>query len=363
MSDAQERTEDATPKRMKEVRSKGQLSSSKDLVSWLAVGAGAIMLPGVVSSTQAVVADAVFGFRDIIANPEPAKAVTALTTGLGTIIPALTPMFIAVMITIIAGTAVQGGLHIAKLRAHTEQFNPVTGLKRVFGFQALWEGAKAVLKTAVVAGVLIAVLQGMMPLLMVAGGLPVSTLVGETTAGITALAQSAVIAGLVIAVADVFVVMRRNRKSTRMTKKEVSDEHKNSEGDPMIRAMRRSRQLQMGRNRMLAAITGADVVLLNPTHIAVALKYEPGKSAPKVVAKGADAVAAKIRERAAAEGVPMVEDIALARALHAACEVGQEIPVELYTAIARLLAFVAALTKRGSARGIHRPLRSFSAAA
>ncbi len=111
-------------------------------------------------------------------------------------------------------------------------------------------------------------------------------------------------AGLVLAAADVFVVMRRNRKKTRMTKKEVQDENKNTEGDPLIKSQRRSRQLAMSRNRMIAAIADADVVLVNPTHVAVALKYEPGKSAPRVVAKGAGHIAARIREEAEAKSVP-----------------------------------------------------------
>ena len=354
MSDAQEKTEDATPKRMKEVRAKGQLSTSKDLVAWVSVGAGAVMIPGIIDSVRASGVTMVTGFRDIIANPEPEAAVKYLNDGMATIIPSLTPMFVVIVVAIIAATAVQGGIHLKRFTPKFDQFEPVAGLKRVFGFQALWEGAKALLKTVVVGAVLVSVLQGLMPVLQVAGGLPISALLGETTGSIVAVMQSAIIAGLVLAAVDLFVVMRRNRKSTRMTKKEVADENKNSEGDPMIRAMRRSRQLAMGRNRMIAAVTGADVVLLNPTHIAVALKYEAGKSAPRVVAKGADAVALKIREKAAAEGIPMVEDIPLARALHAACEVGQEIPAELYTAVARVLAFVMSLKSRGAAKGTHR---------
>ena len=354
MSDASEKTEDATPKRMKEVRAKGQLSHSKDLISWVSIGAGAVMIPATIEGVKDTGATAILGFRDIIANPEPAAAVQVLNSQMQTIIPALAPMFVVIVISIIAATAVQGGIHIKKFEAKVDQFEPVAGLKRVFGFQAMWEGAKAVVKTAVVGVVLVSVIQGLMPVLSVAGGLPVSTLIAETTASVVSIMQAAIIAGLALAAVDLFVVMRRNRKSTRMTKKEVTDENKNSEGDPMIRAMRRSRQLAMGRNRMIAAVGDADVVLLNPTHIAVALKYEAGKSAPRVVAKGADAVALKIRERAAENDIPMVEDIALARALHAACEVGQEIPAELYTAVARVLAFVMALKSRGAAKGTHR---------
>ncbi len=111
----------------------------------------------------------------------------------------------------------------------------------------------------------------------------------------------------------------------------------------------------MSRNRMIAQVADADVVLVNPTHVAVALRYEPGSGAPRVVAKGAGHVAARIRKVAADKRVPMVEDMPLARALHAACELGQEVPPHLYVAVARVLAFVMALRRRGAAQGIHRP--------
>ena len=104
---------------------------------------------------------------------------------------------------------------------------------------------------------------------------------------------------------------------------------------------------------MIAAVAGSDVVLVNPTHVAVALRYEAGKSAPRVVAKGSGVIAERIREEAAEAGVPMVRDIGLARAVHAACDLGEEIPEDLYTAVARVLVFVASLRERGAARGIH----------
>jgi len=354
MSDSQERTEKATDKRMKEVRAKGQLSTSKDVVSWLAIAAGVVMIPGLIASVQKSIVVTTMSLRGIIADPDPGRAVASMTAALESIIPSMTPMFVAVVVTIVAATAVQGGIHFKRPTAHFEQFNAITGIKRVFGTQALWEGVKALAKTLVVGAVLFSVIQGLMPVLQVAGGLPILELITETTGAVNLLAQSAIIAGLALAAADVFVVMRRNRKSTRMTKREVQDENKSTEGDPMIRAQRRSRQLAMGRNRMLAAVTGADVVLLNPTHIAVALKYEPGKSAPRVVAMGSDHLAARIREKATASGVPMVQDVALARALHASCSVGQEIPAELYGAVAKVLAFVMSLKTRGAASGSHR---------
>ena len=138
-----------------------------------------------------------------------------------------------------------------------------------------------------------------------------------------------------------------------MTKHEVKQEHKQTEGDPLIKSAIRSRQLAVARNRMMADVAAADVVLVNPTHVAVALKYDPGRGAPTVVAKGAGAVAAKIREKADEAEVPLVRDVPLARALYGSCQVGQEIPVELFAAVAQVLAFVIGRRTKGQRGGTH----------
>jgi len=351
--DSGEKTEQATDKRMKEVREKGQLSRSQDLTAWVGVGAVAVMMPIIIASGTELGVDQLFTVRSVVLNPTAEGAVAALDAGMGSILGLLTPMLVVVTIAILAAAALQGGIHFKKFTGKYEQFDLVKGFGRTFGGQAIWNGVKALLKTAVVGIVLYFVIQGLLPILMTAGGLPISELIGAATEGAASLVRFAVVAGLVLAFADVFVVMRRNRKKTRMTKKEVKDENKSSEGDPLIKQQRRSRQLAMSRNRMMTAIVDADVVMVNPTHFAVALKYEPGKSAPRVVAKGAGEVAARIREQAEKDHVPLVRDIPLTRALHKACELGDEIPVELYTAVARVLAFVMALKARGAAQGVH----------
>lgn len=348
-----EKTELATQKRMKEVREKGQLGRSQDLTAWVGVGAVAIMIPVTISAGTDAGVDQLFTIRSAIRDPDDRVAVEALGAGMGSILGMLTPMMVVVVVAVVAAAALQGGIHFKKFNGKFEQFDLIKGFGRTFGGQALWNGAKALLKTAVVGLVLFIVIQGLMPILMTAGGLPVSELIGAATEGTASLVRSAVVAGLVLAAADVFVVMRRNRKKTRMSKKEVKDENKSSEGDPLIKQQRRSRQLQMSRNRMMSSIVDADVVMVNPTHFAVALKYEPGKSAPRVVAKGAGEVAARIRVQAETDNVPIVRDIPLTRALHKACELGEEIPLELYTAVARVLAFVMALKARGAAQGVH----------
>lgn len=353
MSDAQERTEQATEKRMKEARSKGRLGKSADLTAWVGVGAAALMLPLAIGNGGRAGVEQVFAIRSVIESPDPAKAVAALGDGLGSVFGTIGPLLAVGAIAVIGAAAAQGGVHLRKPQARFEQFNLLGGVKRVFGMRALWEGAKTLLKSAVVGIGLYLVVQGLMPVLLTAGSLSLASLLSAVQGGAAGLLQAAVGAGLVLAVLDVLVVMRRNRKHTRMTKRELRDENKNSDGDPLIKSQRRSRQLALSRNRMIAAIGGSDVVLVNPTHIAVAIKYEPGRSAPRVVAKGAGAIAARIREKAEEERVPIVKDIPLARALHAGCGIGDEIPVELYNAVARVLAFVMALKARGSATGFH----------
>jgi flagellar biosynthetic protein FlhB len=353
VADSQEKTEQATDKRMREVREKGQLSRSQDLMAWLAVGGAAAMLPATINKASNAAVDQLFTVKSVIAAPDPAKAVAALEAGLGSLGGILGPLLLVVTVVVLAGSVLQGGISVKKFRAEFQHFNLLAGFKRMFGGQALWGGVKALLKTAVVGLVLYAVVQGLIPVLLTAGGLPVSGVLAAAAGGIGALIQFAVAAGLVLAAADIFVVMRRNRKKTRMSKKEVQDENKNTDGDPLIKSQRRSRQLTMSRNRMIAAIGDADVVLVNPTHVAVALKYDAGKSAPRVVAKGAGLIAARIRDEAEAKGVPMVQDVPLARALHSACDLGQEIPVDLYRSVAAVLAFVMSLKARGTSRGIH----------
>src|SRR3954447_75252 len=349
-----ERTEKATPKRLQEARREGRISPSRDLTGWISLGAAAITLPMVAGATSDAVTGMLAGLRGIIKDPTSAGALQAFEDALGRVLPILAPMLAAAFAGALAGSIIQGGLHFKKFKPSFEHFNLVQGAGRMFGKQALWEGAKSLLKTGVVGSALWFAIQGVLPLMTDSGVLPVSSVVATASGVLSGLLQAAIAAGIGLAFVDVLVVVRRNRKHTRMTRQELKDEAKNTDGDPLVRQQRRSRAIAISRNRMMAAVGSADVVLLNPTHLTVALKYEPGKSAPRVVAKGAGPIAAKIRERAAESRVPMVHDIPLARALYAACDVGQEIPEELYGAVARVLAFVMSLKRRGAAMGVHR---------
>lgn len=353
MSDSEERTEQATEKRMRDVRAEGRLQRSQDLTAWIGIGAAAVAIPATIQTATDASIDQLAVVREVVAAPTPAAAMEALDAGLGSIMPTVGWLLVLVAVAVLATAALQGGVHVRKKWVKAEHLDPIKGMKRVFGMQAVWQGVKALAKTVVVGVVLFLVVQGLMPVLLGAGGLQLPAVLNAAADGATWLMIAAIAAGLGLAAADVLMVLRRNRKQTRMTKKELRDETKNSDGDPLVKSQRRARQLAMSRNRMIASVADADVVIVNPTHVAVALKYEPGKSAPRLVAKGQGVIAARIREEAELRGVPMVRDVPLARSLHAACELGHEIPVELYHAVAVVLAFVAALRRRGSTAGVH----------
>lgn len=344
----QERTEQATEKHLKAIRSEGKLQKSRDLPAWVSIGVGVVMIPMTIAKAQQAAESQILGFRDIITDPTSTGALAALATGLGSLASTVWPLLVVVAVAIVAVTAAQGGIHAKKLKPRFEQFNLFNGIRHMFGARSAWELAKTLGKAAVVGIGVYMVVQSLIPVVMQSGALSVPALVAESQRKLGSLLELTIAGGLLFAAIDVFVIMRRNRTQSRMTKREVKDEHKSSEGDPMVRAQRRSRQLAMSRNRMFAAVGDASVVLVNPTHVAVALKYEPGTSAPRVVAKGADLIAARIREEASVKGVPMVKDVPLARALHGACEIGQEIPVDYFAPVAQVLAFVMALKKRGA---------------
>jgi flagellar biosynthesis protein FlhB len=352
-----ERTEKPTAKRLREARREGRIGRTPDLGSWAGMLVASVLLPMVVRRGSTTARELLDGVRAVIAHPEPARAVGLLGHGLRGAALAVAPLALGLLLVGVAASAAQGGIRPATklLRPKLSRLNPMAGFKRTFGVQSLWGTAKAVVKTAVLGLVLYSTVRRITPALLAPGAMPLDQTLGTIAGAVLSLIRTAAAAGLVMAAADYAVVRRRTNKQLRMTKQEVKEEHRHSDGDPHVRAAIRSRQLAMSRNRMMAELAKADVVVVNPTHVAVALRYDPARGAPRVVAKGAGAVAARIREAASEHRIPMVQDVPLARALHKACELGQEIPADLYAAVARVLAFVMTLKARGSAAGVHRP--------
>ncbi|HWS38512.1 MAG TPA: EscU/YscU/HrcU family type III secretion system export apparatus switch protein [Actinoplanes sp.] len=351
-----EKTEEPTAQKLKKAKQEGQIGKTQDLGAWLGMLAASVMLPRTLAAAMDHAMELMEKIPDTIDNPDPGKVIAILRDALQSAAWAVLPLAATMMAVGVAAAGAQGGIRVATklFIPKFNRLNPLPGIKKMFGTQSLWEGAKALIKTAVLAAVLWMTMKDIVPVLLSAGRLPMATLLATISDASIRLIRAAAAAGIVMAAADYFVVRRRTKKQLRMSKEEVKQEYKNTEGDPHIKAQIRAKQMAMARNRQMADVPTADVVVVNPVHVAVALRYEPSKGAPQVVAKGQGPLAQKIRDLATENRVPMVQDIPLARALNKDCEVGQEIPPEFFGAVAKVLAFVMSLKARGAAAGLHR---------
>jgi flagellar biosynthetic protein FlhB len=352
-----EKTEKATPKKLKDSRKDGQIPRTQELGTWAGVAAASILMPMLAGNAYDAVGKLFVQVGAIADDPQPERVTAMLGQALSAFLSTLLPAAVGLMVVGLAASAAQGGITVSAkgLKPTLKKLNPFPGIKRMFGTQGIWEAAKAVIKTAALGAVVVLTSDRARTLVSSAGALPISTIVSTFTGSAVLMLRVVAVTGLVIAIADYVIVRVKMMKQLKMSKYEIQQEHKQAEGDPQMKGQRKATALAMSRNRMMVDVADADVLLVNPTHVAVALKYEAARGAPRVVAKGADLVAAKLREIAAEAGVPLVQDIPLARALHASCEIGQEVPPQLFTAVARILAFVMQLGTRGVRGGFHRP--------
>jgi flagellar biosynthetic protein FlhB len=352
-----EKTEKPTPQRLKKARKEGQIPRTQELGTWAGVAAASALLPMLVGTMFDAVQKLFIQIGAVASHPEPEAVIVLLGQALSAFLTTLLPTALGLMVVGTAAAAAQGGVTFATkaMKPTLKKLNPFPGMKRMFGTQGLWEATKAVIKTAALATVVVITSDRAQQLVSSAGALPLSAVAKTFADSAVLMFRVVAVTGLVIAIADYVVVRVKTMKKLKMSQYEIKQEHKQSEGDPHMKAHRRAVQMSMSRNRMMSEVAEADVLLVNPTHVAVALKYEAERGAPRVVAKGAGEVAAKLRERAAEARVPMVQDIPLARALHASCDLGQEVPPQLFTAVARVLAFVMHLGARGVRGGLHRP--------
>ncbi|MDT5043298.1 MAG: flagellar biosynthesis protein FlhB [Actinoplanes sp.] len=353
---AGEKTEQPTAQKLKKARQEGQIGRTQDIGAWVGMLAASIMLPRTLGATMRQAQALSSTISEIIADPDPATVLGILKEAMLNASWAVLPLAMTMMAVGVAAAGAQGGIRVATklFLPKFNRLNPLPGIKKMFGPQSLWEGFKALVKTTVLGLILYSTMKNIVPLLLTAGRLQLGSLLSVIDHATLSLIRGAAAAGIVMAAADYFVIRRRTNKQLRMSKEEVKQEHKNTEGDPHVKGQIRARQMAMARNRQMADVPTADVVLVNPKHVAVALRYDPERGAPRVVAKGSGVIAAKIRELATEHRIPMVQDVALARALERGVAVGTEIPGEFYAAVAKVLAFVMSLKAKGSAAGTHR---------
>jgi flagellar biosynthetic protein FlhB len=351
MASGGDKTEKATPKKREEARKKGSVAKSQDLngaiVMFAALFALSATAPHLVEVLQTSMRDA-FG---LISTPDIVNH-----RGLGPLmssqvhaaaVAAAPVIFTCVAAAVLVNVAQVGGKpHITALKPDPKRLNPLSGFKNIYGPNALFEGAKNIVKVVAVGAVTALAVLPKLDELASLVGLPPGELLATLAHTVLGIAQRAGAAYLLIGLVDYAYQKYRHEKNLKMDKQEVKDEHKSNEVPAEVRGAMRRRQMQAARARMMDDVPTADVVVTNPTHFAVALKYDPEKAAPEVVAKGADLIAKKIRELAADSGVPVIADPPLARSLHASVEIGHVIPEELYQAVAGLLAFVYRTARR-----------------
>jgi flagellar biosynthetic protein FlhB len=359
-SDKASKTEKATPKKVKDSRKKGQVGKSPEVSSWITTFAMTLLLPWTFSRARDLLYRIAAQMGELIEEPEAARALALWGEAMRGALIAVAPMALALMALGVLANLAQVGMVLSPqaLKPKFKQLNPLPGIKRMFGARSAWMACKEVIKLVLLGAVAYQSLSGFIPLLVNPGGLALATVLTSVADAALSFLRNAAGLGLLLAAADYAMQKRQHLKELKMSKQDIKDEFKQADGDPQMKGMIRERQMRMSRNRMMADIATADVVLVNPTHVAVALRYDPLGGAPRVVAKGSGVIAAKIRERADEHRVPMVRDVPLARALHASCEIGDEIPAEMYAAVARVLAFIFSLKARGVAAGTHevRPL-------
>jgi flagellar biosynthetic protein FlhB len=340
-----DRTEKATPKRRKESRERGQVARSMEFNSALVLLAAVGVLALLGGRIMDQLKDALVLGLTQTGTPELVSedGMRPLVGWAGrTVAFAVGPLALACAAAGFLASAAQVRVKVTPkaLKPSLKKLNPLQGLKRLLGPNGLVEAAKAILKTGVVG---LAVFLAIWPELQELGslvGLPADVLAVRLGRSIMSIALRAVAAMWLIAVADYVWQRRRHEKSIRMTKDEVKRESRQAEVPPEVRGAIRKRQIQQAKTRMLADVPTADVVVVNPTHFAVALRYDGSLPAPEVVARGADHVAAAIRAVAEEHGVPIVSNPPLARTLYRDVDLGRTIPEELFAGVAEVLAYV-----------------------
>jgi flagellar biosynthetic protein FlhB len=354
----QDRTEQPSSKRLEDARRQGQVPRSRELsMMTVTLGGAAVLWAGQSyfgEGMRALLADGLALPRATLLDPDSMEKL--LGDGIAHGLRLVAPLFLACLVASVAGSIALGGFSFSfeSIGPKFEKLNPLAGLKRIFGWHGIAELAKSLAKFLLVAAVAYFLIR-----YLAADFLSLGTLTLEAAlrraAWLAAICLVSLSASLVlIAAVDVPFQYWQHRRQLKMTKQEARDEQKETEGRPEVRSRVRQLQRAISQRRMMSDVPKADLVAMNPTHYAVALKYDPATmKAPRVVAKGADLIAFNIRRVAEAHNVPIFEHPQFTRALYYTSEIGEEVSPRLYVAVAQVLTYIYQLTGRtvsGAAR-------------
>jgi flagellar biosynthetic protein FlhB len=341
----QERTEQATPRRRQKARERGQVARSADLTAAgiICLGFTALFMvgPQLVNRLREAMSYTMAN-APTIALSDPSFQ-TVVVDSIGSFLVTMAPLFIAMTAVALVMNVLQVGFHVSPkaMELKFEKINFVSGFKRLFSMRSAVQLVRDPLKLVAIGLIGYLAIRSEFEGFAALSDLSIAQL-GTTLARLTLVISLKIgVAMMVIGILDYLYQRYDHEKSLRMSRQEIRDEMKETEGSPEVKSRIRQIQRQMARQRMMAAVPEADVVVTNPVHLAVALKYDPSEmDAPTVLAKGQRLVAEKIKEIARAHGIPVIEDKPLARAIFKMCEVGDLIPAKLYRAVAEVLAHI-----------------------
>ncbi len=350
-----EKTEEATPKRKSDARKKGQIARSKDVglaITFIATILVIVILSDtVVGSFKKNIIYFLSEAGSIELTKGTVKGLTSLV--LSKMATTLLPIVLPIMLAGVAASLMQSGFLIVKdaIKPSLGKLNPINGFKNMFSKRSAVELIKNLISISIIVYMAYSYVKDNFYKILNIGNLYLPTMGVEVKSLLLGIFYRIAIFVVALAAIDYLVQILMHRKEMRMTKEEVKEEYKQMEGDPQIKSKIKQKQREMSRRRMIDSVGDATVVITNPTHLAVAIKYEEGNmEAPQVVAKGADLLAMKIKEKARESDVPIIENKPLARMIYEQVEIDKYIPQDMYQAVAEILAMVYKLDKKKRAK-------------
>lgn len=360
--DDSQKTEEPTARRLEQAREKGQVAKSQEVTHWLMILAGTLMIGVFGKSFIGGIADSLYKFIEqphniqVDGSGELRELMSETFGQLG--MAFLMPVAVILLAAFISGIIQNGFIFTTEtITPKLSKLSLKKGLKRLFSTRSVMEFVKGILKICIVASVIVLLLWPEREVIFLVTAMDAAQFMGVLQTLAVRVLVGVLSIMMVIAAIDFLYQKQQHNKELRMSKQDLKDEFKQSEGDPMIKARLRQIRTERARRRMMAAVPDADVVVTNPTHYAVALKYDhKAMDAPVLVAKGADQVAFRIREVAEEHDIPVVENPPIARALYDNVELDQAVPAEHYKAVAEIIGYVMRL--KGKLPGLRDAQRS-----
>lgn len=353
-TDDSEKTEDPTQKRLRDAHQKGDVPKSQEVSTWFTLAGATLMIAIFAPGTAVSLGELLKGYIEHAHQiPMDGYALKVLWRDTGQSVALIVGLpLIALVLMAVAGNLVQHQplFTVETIKPKLSKISPVSGFKRLFSLDSLVNFAKGMAKICLVGAIMVVVLWPHRDEADIIIFAETSIILPEVRVLVLQLLAAILALMTVVAAADFAYQKNKWFNKQKMSLREVKEEFKQTEGDPQVKGKIRQLRMERSRKRMMAAVPQATVVVTNPTHFAVALKYEDGMGAPLCLAKGTDAVALKMREIAKENEVPVVENPPLARALYATVDIDQEVPEEHYKAVAEVIGFVFRMRKRASWR-------------